>query len=196
MNLTCFLGPPSGNEVWIILLLIAAFTAIWLLSTASKWIAEKIWKGKAKMQNALQEHQLLLGRAFPLLESISEEESSIRPAEGKWSKKEILGHLIDSASNNHQRFVRAMLAGEIKLPEYDQEAWVRTQSYQTESWHDLVHLWKLYNTHLLHIGAKIPTERLKSTCFIGENQPVTLEFLVVDYVRHLKHHLHQILPSP
>jgi hypothetical protein len=119
-------------------------------------------------------------------------ESSARPEADTWSKKEILGHLLDSASNNHQRFVRAQLSSEIKLPGYEQDVWVKTQGYQTESWEDLVHLWKLYNLHLLHVVGSIPADRLNSVCFIGENEPATLEFLICDYVRHLKHHLEQI----
>jgi hypothetical protein len=175
------------------LLLVALLVSVWLLSVLSKWVTEKIWKGRAKMQNALKELESLLGMALPRLLALSEAESSSRPSPDKWSRKEILGHLIDSASNNHQRFVRAQLSSEIRLPEYDQEAWVRTQSYQTESWENLVQLWKSFNLHVLHLGAKIPGERLNSMCFIGTNEPVTLEFLFIDYVRHVKHHLQQIL---
>jgi hypothetical protein len=145
------------------------------------------------MQNALKELESLLAMVIPRLLALSETECSPRPVPDKWSKKEILGHLIDSASNNHQRFVRAQLSSEIRLPEYEQEDWVRTQSYQTESWENLVQLWKSFNLHLLHLGAEIPSDRLSSVCFIGTNEPVTLEFLFVDYVRHVKHHLQQIL---
>ena len=189
-----FYGPPGGNEVGIILWIIGILTALWLIAGISRWVAQKIWKGKARMHDILQEHENLIAHALPRLQAITEAESSVRPAEEKWSKKEILGHLVDSASNNHQRFVRAQLSAEIRLPEYDQEAWVRTQSYQTESWNDLVQLWKLYNLHLIHTAAKIPEEKLKSMCFIGDNPPVTLEFIITDYVRHLRHHLEQIVP--
>lgn len=144
------------------------------------------------MQNALKEYESLIAGSFSRLSSIPDTESSVRTAPEKWSKREILGHLIDSASNNHQRFVRAQLSSEIKLPGYDQEAWVRTQVYQTETWENLVQLWKSYNLHLLHVAAAFPEDKLKSLCFIGENEPVTLEFLFRDYLRHLKHHLDQI----
>jgi hypothetical protein len=190
----CFLlGPPGGNVVNLLLLLVALLVLVWLLSVLSKWVSETIWKGRARMQNALKELESLLATAIPRLLAISETESSLRVAPDKWSKKEILGHLIDSASNNHQRFVRAQLSSEIRLPEYEQESWVRTQSYQTESWENLVQLWKAFNLHLLHLGAAIRADRLSSMCFIGTNEPVTLEFLFIDYVRHLKHHLRQIL---
>lgn len=189
---TLFLGPPTGNEVAIILWLIGIFLALWLLAISSKWIAEKVWKGKARMQNTLREYESLISHALPRLLSFSDAQCSANPGPDKWSKKEILGHLIDSASNNHQRFVRAQLSSEIKLPEYDQESWVRAQAYQTESWENLVQLWKSYNLHLLHVAAAIPDDKLNSLCFIGENEPATLEFLFDDYVHHLRHHLEQI----
>ena len=187
------LGPPVGNVLTLLLLLVAVLVSVWLLSALSKWATEKVWKGKARMQNSLKEFESLLSMALPLLQSISESESSIRPASDKWSKKEILGHLIDSASNNHQRFVRAQLSSEIRLPEYEQERWVRAQSYETESWENIVELWKSFNLHLLHVAAKIPVDKANSLCFIGENEPVTLEFLFSGYVDHVKHHLQQIL---
>ena len=186
-------GPPVGNATAFLLLLAGMLVLMLLAVVLFKWAAEKIWKGRARMKNALSELESLLAMAVPRLQNFSDAESSSRPEPGKWSKKEILGHLIDSAGNNHQRFVRAQLSGEIRLPGYEQERWVGTQSYQTESWENLVQLWKTFNLHLLHVGTKIPAEKLNTTCFIGENMPVTLEFLFVDYVRHVKHHLQQIL---
>jgi hypothetical protein len=194
MKSLLFLGPPGANDLTIIVGIISLFAAVWLLSIISKWVVEKVWKGKAKMRNTVEALQAVMALALPALESIQEEESAERASPENWSKKEILGHLIDSASNNHQRFVRAQLGAEIKLPGYDQDSWVRTQSYQTEAWSTLVHLWKTYNLHLIHVIGQIPEEKLTSICFIGENPPVTLEFLIIDYLRHLKHHLHQILP--
>lgn len=194
MRLLFIFGPPVGNDRMIILGIVAFFAILWLLSITSKWISEKIWKGKATMQNTADQLQALVAHASSRFESISEEASLVRPVEGRWSKKEILGHLIDSASNNHQRFVRGQLSAEIKLPEYDQDAWVRAQSYQTEKWETLVRFWKLYNLHLIHLIANIPPEKSTNTCFIGDNPPVTLEFLATDYVRHLRHHLEQITP--
>jgi Tfp pilus assembly protein FimT len=187
------LGPPTGSAFTLLLLLVVLLASVWVLSVIAKWISEKIWKGSARMQNALKELESLLNMAVPRLRALSEAESSSAPTPGKWSKKEILGHLIDSAGNNHQRFVRAQLSSEIRLPEYQQDDWVRSQSYQTESWENLVQLWRSFNLHLLHVGTLIPGERLSSMCFIGTNEPVTLEFLFIDYVRHVKHHLQQIL---
>ncbi|MBI1982931.1 MAG: DinB family protein [Acidobacteria bacterium] len=126
------------------------------------------------------------------LRAVTESESERRPAPGKWSKKEILGHLVDSASNNHQRFVRAQLGQQMSFPGYAQSLWVEAQGYQTETWENLVRLWTSYNLHLLQVVSRIPPEKLANPCIIGDQEPVTLEFLVRDYVRHLEHHLSQI----
>jgi hypothetical protein len=111
---------------------------------------------------------------------------------GAWSRKQVLGHLIDSASNNHQRFVRAMLQDELTGPDYDQPGCVRVQRYQEAQWADLVELWTSYNRFLAHVLAGIPESKLKTVCRIGKDAPMTLEELAIDYVRHMQHHLDQI----
>src|SRR6266436_6532164 len=104
-----------------------------------------------------------VAQAKPLLLKLDNADTSTRPAEGKWAKKEILGHLLDSASNNHQRFVRAALQGSLTFPGYDQNALVDLQNFA------------------------------EVNCNIGNNPPATLEWIAKDYVAHLKHHLNQIL---
>ncbi|HYL34735.1 MAG TPA: DinB family protein [Bryobacteraceae bacterium] len=111
---------------------------------------------------------------------------------GGWSRKQILGHLIDSASNNHQRFVRALLLDELTWPNYDQEGCVRAQRYQEAEWADLVRLWTSYNRFLAHVLAGVPAAKLSTKCRIGDDPPLTLEELAVDYLRHMEHHLEQI----
>ena len=110
----------------------------------------------------------------------------------KWSRKEILGHLLDSASNNHQRFVRAAISGDYAGPGYEQDAWNKTGAYQTFRWSSLLSLWTSYNTLLAHVLENIPSERGKAICIVADNEPVTLEFLAEDYVAHMKHHLEQM----
>ncbi len=138
------------------------------------------------------------------LGEISEEQSGIPRSEGKWSPREIIGHLIDSAANNHQRFVRAQFTDELVFAGYEQENWVRVQNYQGEGWRELVQLWKLYNQHILHLVSLIPEEmrtRLRSkhnlhqiaSELLSENEPVTLDFFIRDYLDHMKKHLGQIL---
>jgi hypothetical protein len=121
------------------------------------------------------------------------ESESIRPALlGGWSRKQVLGHLIDSASNNHQRFVRAMLQPSLDFPGYDQEGNIRVQVVQEVDWMLLVSLWAAYNRYLAHLIAHIPPSRLDVPCRIAAGEPVTLGFLASDYVTHLRHHLRQI----
>ncbi len=109
-----------------------------------------------------------------------------------WSVKEIVGHLVDSAANNHQRFVRAQRAREFSFPGYEQDAWVQSQDYQSQSWPELVDLLVLYNHHLAHVIRRIPDAASEVPCQIGNNKTVSLAFLVEDYLVHLRHHLKQI----
>ena len=112
-----------------------------------------------------------------------------------WSKKEILGHLVDSAANNHHRFVRACHDAAANFPTYSQNDWVRIQKYNESDWGVLVELWSAYNRHLSHVVERIPQDARSSSCNIGRDHPVTLEFVVKDYLRHLRHHLNDILAS-
>lgn len=136
------------------------------------------------------------------LRAVSERESSVRPAPGKWSKKEIVGHLIDSASNNHQRFVRAQFTSELVFPGYDQNEWVRVQHYQELDWLALVELWRGFNLHIAHVMEKTMLDvRMRARVrhnlhqiawqTVAESQPTTLDYFMRDYVAHLKHHLRQ-----
>lgn len=147
------------------------------------------------MKETAQRLEALIDAKAHKLFDISEAESEVRHAPGKWSKKEILGHLIDSASNNHQRFVRLQENSDISLPGYTQDFWVERQNYQTEPWKTLVALWTTYNTHLVHVIANFPAESLENLIVIGSNQPVTLKWLAEDYIRHAEHHLKQIFAS-
>jgi hypothetical protein len=101
--------------------------------------------------------------------------------------------LLDSAANNHHRFVRAQIEGKLSMPGYGQQEWVAVQDYASLPWADLVAFWSAYNRHLLHLMEAIPGPNQKNPCQIGDGEPVTLAFLAVDYVRHLKHHLKQVL---
>jgi hypothetical protein len=115
-----------------------------------------------------------------------------RPDAQTWSPKEVLGHLIDSAANNHQRFVRAQETDALTAPGYEQNHWVRSQGYQDADWPHLVALWTHLNLHLADVIARIPPGKYAVPCVIGASDPVTLEFVIVDYLSHLKHHIAQI----
>ena len=126
------------------------------------------------------------------LRKISEADSGVPIRTGGWSRKQVLGHLIDSASNNHQRFVRAALQGSLEFPGYDQEGCVRVQAVQEMPWPSLIALWASYNRYLAHIVANLPESALQTKCRIGSSEAVTLQFLAEDYVVHLVHHLQQM----
>ena len=130
--------------------------------------------------------------AEPILRRVSEAESSKPVLKGGWSRKQVIGHLIDSASNNHQRFVRAALQGSLDFPRYDQDGCVRLQAIESAPWPLLLALWKDYNLYLAHVIAHLPASQLEAPCRIGGAGPVTLKFLAEDYLVHLLHHLGQI----
>ena len=144
------------------------------------------------MNSLIAELPHVISSAEAVLQQVSEEQSRKPVLAGGWSPKQVLGHLIDSASNNHQRFVRVALQGSLDFPGYDQQGWVRVQRVVEAPWPSLVALWASYNRHLAHVVAHLPPAQLEAPCRIGSAEPVTLRFLVEDYLRHLLHHLTQL----
>ena len=144
--------------------------------------------------------------AAPRLRALTAAEAAKPRARGKWSPKQIVGHLIDSASNNHGRFVRAQLADSMRFEGYDQERWVEVQQYAGAPWPELVALWEGFNLHLARVMEAASEEartrprtdhalhRLAWQT-VPEGAPTTLEYFMRDYVGHLKHHLRQIDPA-
>lgn len=145
------------------------------------------------MKDVIERLRKTLETAPARLLALGEAGARERPMAQKWSRKEILGHLIDSASNNHQRFVRAQLASELSFPPYDGDAWVATEGFQDEPWAALVGLWLAYNRHLLHVMGRVPADKLAHRCRVAEDEPVALGDHMRGYVDHLEHHLAQIL---
>jgi hypothetical protein len=145
------------------------------------------------MPSAAEELRLSLAEALPRLSALSETQAAAARGESKWTRKEVLGHLIDSALNNHQRFVRAQLAERLVFPGYEQAAWVAVERPGARLWTELISLWEALNRHVAHVMAAVPEGRLAIECVIGGGAPVTLGWLMSDYVRHLRHHLAQIL---
>ena len=143
--------------------------------------------------------------AAPRLGQFSDDDASRPHRAGKWTRKQILGHLIDSASNNHQRFVRAQFGGDLVFPTYEQERWVEVQRYADAPWSSLLPLWREFNLQIARVMDAVP-ETLRHALHtkhnfhriafktVPEDQPVTLEYLMVDYVDHLEHHLKQFEP--
>jgi hypothetical protein len=113
--------------------------------------------------------------------------------EGGWTRKQIVGHMLDSAANNRQRFVRASTDGSYTGPFYVQDAWVAAHGYAVQPWPTLLNWWSVEHELLTAIVDRIPAERLGAQCLVGDDPPVTLEFLVRDYIAHQRWHLQQIL---
>jgi len=130
---------------------------------------------------------------LPNLRAVSDTRASIARSPGKWSAKEELGHLIDSAANNHIRFVRGSTEPEFRGPGYAQDESVRAHGYSQMPWSAIVDFWFEYNAFLAGLVNGIPRDRLETRCFIGAGVPVTLRFVIEDYVLHMRHHIDQLL---
>src|SRR5258708_10938611 len=127
-----------------------------------------------ELSSQLEELIARTGRELPVF---TDSEAAEPVISGGWSRKQVLGHLIDSASNNHQRFVRALLEEELRWPGYDQVGCVRVQHFQDASWSNLVELWASFNGLLAHVLAHVPESKRKTPCTIGDDQPMSLEEL-------------------
>ena len=145
-----------------------------------------------------------LQRATPALLALDDAATTRRPTPGKWSPREIIGHLVDSASNNHQRFVRMRDRDDLVVEGYEQDAWVSAQGYQDAPWMELVLLWMTYNRHLARVMSATPaadrdrqrhTHNLHLRAYrpVAADRSVTLDYFMNDYVDHLEHHLRQVL---
>lgn len=130
-------------------------------------------------------------------------ETAARPRAGAWSAREIIGHLIDSASNNHGRFVRAALADSLVFPTYDQEQWVALQRYAEQDWSALLLRWTAFNEQVASSVESLPDDALTRVRRehnldriawkpVPKGESVTLEYFVRDYIGHLRHHLAQV----
>ena len=146
----------------------------------------------------LAESQVHLRQQLSLLtdfwNACSELELSFHPGPGRWSRKEILGHLIDSALNNHRRIVGASLApSPHQLRPYDQDAWVRAADYQHLPCASLLTLWTSLNELVLHLIDRLPPHLLEHEYLTLNGNPTTLHWLISDYTLHLEHHVWQII---
>jgi hypothetical protein len=134
---------------------------------------------------------------------LEDKDMAIPRKEGAWSRKQALGHLIDSASVNHQRIIEAQITGSIVFEGYKHEQWVDLQNYQSADWEELITLWCSLNMHICEIITKIPLDILNAlhdthsydrTAYreIPADKPSTLGYLIEDYFAHMEYHLHQI----
>jgi hypothetical protein len=143
-------------------------------------------------QNAAQLHAAV-SEALQLFQQVDETRTTRRLKPEGWCAREVLGHLIDSACNNHRRFVMGQSPTTTQFDGYDQDEWVRQQRYDKVPWRDLVALWTAYNRHLAHVMATTPDEAAAHTALAPDGaSQVSVAFLMEDYVQHLRHHLAQI----
>lgn len=148
------------------------------------------------MKETIEELSEIVDAYASKIASIRETEFSAKPLPNKWSKKEVLGHLIDSAHNNLRRFICGQYESSPKII-YDQDFWVRSNDYQHKLSGDVIASWKLINEQICSVLQSMPPTNYSRTCDTGREvvQLRSLEWLAEDYVKHLKHHLNQIIPG-
>jgi hypothetical protein len=142
------------------------------------------------MQQIAKELETLIRQYSDRLHSLKEDVLVYKPLPDKWSKKEIIGHLIDSAQSNTRRFVVAQYE-EQPFIKYNQDKWVEVSVYQQYKSQNLIDLWQLMNMHIAHILKNMTPEMAERKCLTDEVH--TVEYLAIDYIKHLRHHIHQVL---
>lgn len=149
------------------------------------------------MKQTIQELDQIVQQYSKKLSAIPEAEFSAKPLPQKWSKKEVLGHLIDSAQNNLRRFICGQYETTPPKIVYEQNHWVTSNNYVDADSAEVIMLWQLVNKRIIAILTQMPSSAYAMKCDTGktESQLYSLEWLAVDYVRHMKHHLNQILPK-
>ena len=155
------------------------------------------------MQQIASELRQTVADALVWLRKLPGDVDAHRPAPTKWSPREIIGHLIDSASVNHERFVRAQLQDSLVFPTYEQDLWVARQGYHDQDWNGLLARWAAFNEQVAATVERISERDMTRPRFdhnlhmiawrtVSPTTPATLEYFVADYVGHLRHHLGQI----
>ncbi len=150
------------------------------------------------MQHIITRLQQLAAQMPERLHQFSAEELAHKPAPGKWSKKEILGHLCDSALHNWQRFYYAQLAqGTYSFQRYPQDDLVLLNQYQSLPAGQIASLWASLNRQIVAVLENLPSAKWEQPVQLPNGgEQVTLQWLIEDYLLHLEHHLGQIFPYP
>ncbi len=149
------------------------------------------------MKNIIQELHALIAEYSAKFNAINEAEFSNKPQPAKWSKKEVVGHLIDSAQNNLRRFIVAQYEPQPPKIVYDQDFWASANGYQQMKKEDVITLWKLINERICSVLELMPETHYTKESNTGktEVQLHTLHWLAEDYIKHMKHHLNQVIPG-
>jgi len=141
---------------------------------------------------SLKQLRALINEIPLRLNKLAPSQVELKPSLSKWSPKQELGHLLDSAANNHQRIVRTQLEDSPKMPGYDGDAWVELHGYQQRNWEEMIELWRALDLQLLTAAEAAPDPAWSRTCTIADSLPLTLKFVFEDYLEHMIHHLKHI----
>jgi hypothetical protein len=152
-------------------------------------IAEKIEKMVTQLAHTFRSG---LAEIHEAIAAIPAKQAGEPWCEGGWTRKQVLGHMLDSAANNRQRFVRAAIDGRYQGPGFAQQAWVDAHGYAGQAWETLIGWWNTEHEILASVVDRIPEERLEASCIVGDDAPVTLRFLIEDYLRHQRGHAKQL----
>jgi uncharacterized protein YdcH (DUF465 family) len=133
----------------------------------------------------------------PKLTGLSSKVISERRNSQNRTIKQILGHMVDSASNNTHRVVHLHYQpSPLVYPDYanlgNNDRWINIQNYQEENWNDLIQLWKYSNLHFVHLIKNVNNDKLENEWITALNAKVTLKAMIIDYLRHFKLHLNEI----
>lgn len=143
------------------------------------------------MKKTVQELDEIIDSFTAKFDLIDENDFSSKPLPSKWSKKEVVGHLIDSAHNNLRRFICGQYESSPPKIIYNQEFWVQANGYQAMDKHEIIQYWKLINKRIVSVLSTMPESNYKRQC--ETNTLHTIEWLAEDYVKHMKHHLNQVI---
>ena len=143
------------------------------------------------MKDVYLELNSIINDFYSRYKDLDNETASKRPGADKWTLKEIVGHLIDSASNNQQRFVRLQIVDELVFPGYgkDNSKWLEIEKYNELNFSDIILLWKQYNVLIGNIIKEVDESKLGNYWSKSDGDKITLKDLMIDYVRHLKDHI-------
>jgi len=142
------------------------------------------------MEFIAKDLEAIISQYLPALKSLDGSHLAYKPSPSKWSKKELIGHMIDSAQSNIRRFIVAQYE-EIPTINYNQDKWVAIAGYQQWNSNELIDLWYLLNRQICEVLNNTSSETAQRKCMTQELH--TIEWLAKDYIKHLQHHMHQVL---
>jgi hypothetical protein len=193
IRLIILFGGTATGVLNVIGLALALLIGLLIIMELWKVVTQKPWRKEYRVRKLIQVWLEKINMYRTALLQVDNETAGLKTATESWSPKEIIGHLIDSATHFHHRCVQAQLSSEIRLPEYDQNEWVAAQQYCNEPWENLVELWAQYNKHLLYLLSSLPDSSFNQHIFIGDQPPENLRTLTAAYFDHVQHHYDQIV---